>query len=180
MRKLTIELKWALLFALTTLAWMGGEKLAGLHSTHIDQHEVYTNLFALPAITLYVLALLDKRRHFYGGSMTYMQGFISGLFITLFVTILSPLTQLLTTEVISPEFFPNAIRYAVASGKMTQAEAEAYFNSGSFLKQALIGAPLMGVVTSAIVALFTRRRKKDMREGQVHVVYAEGPKTPLP
>lgn len=178
MRKLTIELKWAVLFAVVSLAWMLGEKLAGLHSTHIDKHEVYTNFFALPAIALYVFALLDKRRNYYGGAMTYQQGLVSGLLVTLFVTLLSPLTQLVTTEVITPQFFPNAIRHAVSTGKMEQAEAEAFFSLGSYIKQGLIGAPLMGIVTSAIVALFTRKRKPETREGRVDVVFTEGPKKP--
>lgn len=179
MRKLTIEIKWAVLFALVSLAWMLGEKLVGLHSTHIDKHATYTNLFALPAIALYVFALLDKRRNYYGGVMTYTQGLVSGLFITLFVTVLSPLTQLVTTNVITPEFFPNAIAHAVSTGQMEQAEAEKTFSLGNYIQQGLIGAPLMGIVTSAIVALFTRKRKQETREGRVDVVFTEGPKKPV-
>ena len=178
MRKLTTEIKWALVFALVTLAWMLGEKLAGLHSTHIDQHATYTNFFALPAIALYVLALLDKRRNHYGGAMTWKQGFVSGLWVTLFVTLLSPLTQVITSLVITPEFFPNAIAYATSSGQMTGAEAEGHFNLASYIKMGLIGAPAMGIVTSALVALFTRKRKPETREGRVDVVFAEGPKKP--
>lgn len=178
MRKLTIELKWAVLFALTTLAWMVGEKLAGLHDTHIDKHATYTNFFAVPAIALYVLALLDKRKNAYGGAMTWKQGFISGLYITLFVTILSPLTQVITSEVITPNFFSNAIRYTVSTGELEQAVAEQHFSLKSYIVMGLIGAPVMGIVTSAIVALFTRKRKQETREGRVDVVFVEGPKTP--
>ncbi|HEY1115293.1 MAG TPA: DUF4199 domain-containing protein [Chitinophagaceae bacterium] len=178
MRKLTTEIKWALVFALVTLAWMVGEKLTGLHSTHIDKHATYTNFFALPAIALYVLALLDKRRNDYGGAMTWKQGFISGLFITLFVTILSPLTQVITSLLITPEFFPNAIAHAVSTGQMTQAEAEGHFNLAAYIKMGFIGAPVMGLVTSALVALFTRKRRPETREGRVDVVFAEGPKKP--
>ena len=39
--------------------------------THIDKHVVYTNFYALPAILVYVFALLDKRKNFYNGKMTY-------------------------------------------------------------------------------------------------------------
>jgi hypothetical protein len=178
MRKLTIELKWAVLFALTTLLWMLGEKLAGLHDTHIDKHATYTNFFALPAVALYVLALLDKRRNYYGGAMTYKQGFISGLFITLFATLLGPLTQVITSEVITPGFFANAIRYSVSTGELEQAVAEQHFNLKSYILMGLVGAPLMGIATSAVVAVFTRRRKPEIREGRVDTVYVEGSKTP--
>jgi Protein of unknown function (DUF4199) len=178
MRKLSIEIKWALVFVATTLVWMLGEKLAGFHDARIEQHPTATMFFAVPAIAVYVLALLDKRRNFYGGTMTYVQGLVCGLFITLFVTLLSPLTQVIVSKVITPGYFPNAIDYAVRSGLMEPAAAEKEFSLGNYIKQGLIGAPVMGIVTSAIVAIFTRKAKKEVREGKVDVVFVDGPKTP--
>ena len=61
MTNFKIEIKWALIFAAMTLGWMLMERLVGLHSTHIDKHLLYSNLIAIPAITVYVFALLDKR-----------------------------------------------------------------------------------------------------------------------
>lgn len=158
MKNYAIEIKWGIIFVLMSLCWILLERLAGLHGDHIDKHAIYTNLIAIPAITIYVLALLDKRKNFYGGSMTYKQGFITGLIVTLVVTIFSPLTQFLVTTVISPDFFPNAINYAVEEGKMTQQEAENYFSLSSYIIQGLIGAPVMGIITTAIVAIFTRKK----------------------
>lgn len=158
LNKFKIEIKWGIIFFLMSLVWMFLEKISGLHSTHIEKHELYTNLIAIPAIAVYVFALLDKKRNFYEGSMTYLQGFISGLIITLVVTILSPMSQLITTYIITPEYFPNVIKFAVESGKMEQAEADKYFNIASYIKQGLIGAPVMGLITSAIVAIFTRTK----------------------
>jgi hypothetical protein len=180
MRKLTIEIKWAVIFVAVSLAWMLGEKLAGFHDVRIAQHPTATMFFAIPAIAVYVLALLDKRRNFYGGAMTYQQGFVSGLLVTLFVTILSPLTQIITLQLISPEYLTNAATYATDKGILSGAEAAAEFNQANYIKQGLIGAPIMGVVTSAIVAIFTRKAKKEVREGKVDVVYVDSPKTPKP
>jgi hypothetical protein len=157
MKNYAIEIKWGIIFVLMSLCWMLLERLAGLHGDHIDKHAIYTNLIAIPAITIYVLALLDKRKIFYGGSITYMQGFITGLIITLVVTIFSPLTQYLVTTVITPDYFPNAVYHAVTEGKMTQQEAENYFSLGSYILQGLIGAPVMGIITTAIVAIFIRK-----------------------
>ena len=178
MRKLSVEIKWALLFVVVTLAWMMGEKLAGFHDVRIAQHPTATMFFALPAIAVYVFALLDKRRNFYGGAMTYKQGLVCGLLITLFVTLLSPLTQLLVSKVITPDYFTNAANYAVSAGILTAAEAAEEFSLGNYIKQGLIGAPVMGIVTSAIVAVFTRKAKQEVREGRVDVVYVDSPKTP--
>jgi len=160
MKKYSIEIKWVIIFAVTTLVWMFLEKLAGLHSEHIDKHAIYTNLIAIPAITIYVLALLDKRKNFYSGVMTYKQACISGLIITLIVTVLSPLTQFITSTIITPEYFPNVIKYVVSHELMKQEEAEKFFNLNAYIVQGLIGAFVMGLITTAIVSIFTRRKAK--------------------
>lgn len=158
MKNIKIEIKWAIIFALMTLLWMVLERSVGLHDTHIDKHAVYTNFIAIPAISVYVFALLDKRKNFYHGKMTYLQGFICGLIITLFVTGLSPLTQYITSTIITPDYFENAIAYGVSAGKITPESAEDYFNLENYIIQGLIGAPFMGLITTALVAIFTRKK----------------------
>jgi hypothetical protein len=157
MKNLKIEIKWAIVFAIMSLIWMALEKAIGLHDAHIDKHATYTNFIAIPAIAVYVFALLDKRKNYYQGKMTYIQGFKTGLIITLFVTILSPLTQYITSTFITPDYFQNAIAYGVSEGKITQEDGEAYFNLQSYIIQGLIGAPVMGLITTSIVAIFTRK-----------------------
>ncbi|MBK9291477.1 MAG: DUF4199 domain-containing protein [Bacteroidetes bacterium] len=161
MKRFHIEFRWAIYFAIMMLAWMLLERLTGLHDKHIARHAIFTNLIAIPAITIYVLALLDVRRHKYNGQMTYSQGFISGLIITAIVTIFSPLLQYLTSEVISPEYFRNMIAFAVSEGRMSQEEADAFFNLRSYIGQVLVGTPVMGIFTTAIVAIFTRKTGKN-------------------
>jgi hypothetical protein len=158
MKSIRFEIKWALIFSVMTLAWMAFEKMMGWHDQHIDKHATYTNFVAIPAIAVYVLALLDKRKNHYGGHMSYAQGFMSGLVITAIVTLLSPLTQYITSTVITPEFFPNAIRHSVSTGAMTQEAAEQYFSLRNYIIQRLIGAPVIGLVTTLIVAIFTRSK----------------------
>lgn len=164
MSKYRFEIKWAIIFVAVTLLWMFLEKMAGLHSDRIDKHATFTNLFAIPAIAVYAFALLDKRRNFYNGVMSYKQGFICGLIITAIVTVLSPLTQYITSEIITPQYFNNAITHAVSTGKMEQEAAEKFFNLKSYILQALIGTPIMGIITTAIVALFTRTKGATNRQ----------------
>ncbi len=153
------ELKWAIYFMIVSLLWMMMERVLGWHDELIAKHAVYTNLFAVPAIILYVLALLDKRKTDYGGVMNYKQGFMSGLIISLIVMVFSPVTQLLTTYIITPHYFTNAIANAVESGTMTQEAAEAYFSLKSFIIQGVVGAPVMGIVTTAVVMLFIKSKQ---------------------
>lgn len=153
------EIKWAFIFTVIGLLWMVFEKLMGWHAENIASHYYMTNIFAVFAIAVYVFALLEKRKKYYQGSMTWKEGFLSGLMMTLIITLLTPLSQFLVHYVISPEYFPNVIKYSVETGyHKTLEEAEAYFNFNSYLVQSILFAFIIGVVTSAIVALFVRRK----------------------
>jgi hypothetical protein len=158
-KKISVEIKWALIFAVMQMLWMLLERLVGLHSEHIDKHPVYTNFIAIPSILIYFFALYEKRIKCYGDYMPWKNGFLSGLIMTVFITLLTPLILYISVTFITPDFFSNAIKYAVATEKSVQADAEKYFSFGNYLVQSLIGAPLMGILTSAVVAVFTRGKK---------------------
>ncbi|WP_300487009.1 DUF4199 domain-containing protein [Flavobacterium sp.] len=159
MAKFKIEIKWAFIFITMSLLWMVLEKLCGLHSTHIDKQQYLTLLFIIPAVWIYFLALKDKKIHYYKGVMSYKQGFISGLIVTLIVALFSPLTQWIISCVITPEYFPNVIEYSLKTGyHKTREAAEAYFSLENYIKQSVIGALMMGIVTTAIVAFFVRSK----------------------
>lgn len=157
MKIYSIEIKWGILFSLMTLLWMVIERYLGLHDQYIRNHSFYTNFIAIPAFAFYFMALYDKRRNFYGGKMSYKKGFYSGLIMTLVVTLFAPLVQYVTSIYITPDFFANAIKYSISTGKMNQEQASDYFNLQSYLFQSFVGAPIMGTITSAIVAVFTRK-----------------------
>jgi hypothetical protein len=158
MKTIKTEIKWAVIFIIMTLAWMVLELLTGLNDKYISKHEIFTNFIAIPAIAVYVFALLDKRNNYYNGAMNYKQGFISGLIITAIITIFSPLTQFITSTIITPAYFTNVINYTVETGKMTRDAAEDFFNLKNYIIQGLIGAPVMGIITTAIVAYFVKRK----------------------
>ncbi|NQT61467.1 MAG: DUF4199 domain-containing protein [Candidatus Marinimicrobia bacterium] len=164
MQKFKTEIKWGLIFMGVTLVWMLLERLTGLHSTDIDKHATYTNFFAPIAIAVYVFALRDKRATDLDGKMTYKEGFLSGVVISLIVGVLSPFGQLITAYVISPHYFENAIAYGVANNLTSQADAEAYFNLKNYIIQSTIFAPVMGVITSAVVAFFLKAKPETSQE----------------
>src|SRR5690606_27797135 len=82
MKNIRIEIKWAIIFSIMGLLWMVLEKWSGLHGEYIDYHLYLTNLFAIPAIIVMVMALQDKKKHDYGGQMSYMQGLVSGIIVS--------------------------------------------------------------------------------------------------
>jgi ABC-type Fe3+ transport system permease subunit len=160
MEKRSIEIKWSILFTLAMLLWMYGEKLFGLHDDWIEKHAFYSGFFAIVAIAIYLFALYDKRKNYYNGFMDWREGFISGLYLTLFIVILSPLTQYVISRFISPEFFPNIIRYSVETGEMTRDQAQDHFSLKNYIITSAVFAVISGVITSAIAALLMRKRKK--------------------
>ena len=161
MNTVKIEIKWAILFTIMTLVWMLLEKLSGLHGKYIDYHLYLTNLFAIPAIWFMVLALKDKKKNFYNSNMSYKQGLISGIILSLIIALLSPLSQWVTSYIITPEYFPNVIKRSVELGYYkTTAAAEANFNYTNYATQGAIAALVMGVVTTAIAMIFIRTKNK--------------------
>jgi hypothetical protein len=161
MKKFTkLELKWGIIFFIASLLWMYYEKLMGWHDENIASHASLTLLFLIPAVTIYIFALIDKRRNHYNDSMTWTQGFICGLHITLVVTILSPLGQYIIHTWISPDYFTNIIEYSVNSKGASRAEMEAYFSYNNYVVLSFMGAIIMGVITSAVVAIFVRKKSE--------------------
>ena len=157
MGKYKTEIKWGIIFVLTTLIWNFLEKSLGFHGENIAQHPVVTNFFMIPAILIYVLGIREKREKDLGGTMTFKQGFIAGMIITLVVTVFTPLTQYLVSTVITPDYFQNMIDYSVEIEKYTQEEAENIFNLHSYMVQSTLFAPAIGTVTSLVVALIMKK-----------------------
>lgn len=161
MSTIKIEIKWAILFSIMGLVWMLLEKLSGLHSQYIDYHLYLTNLFAIPAILFMVLALSEKKKVFYFGKITYLQGLKSGIILSLIIALISPLSQWITSFIISPEYFPNVIKRSVELGYYkTTAEAAANFNYPNYAVQGAIASFVMGMVTTAIAMIFIRSKQK--------------------
>lgn len=156
MKNFSIEIKWSIIFVIVYLLWMVFEKLMGWHGEHIEKHGLYTNIFGLIALGIYILAVRDKRNNFFNGIITWRQGFVSGILLTIIITVFSPLSQYIFTSYISPEYFKNMIELSVNNNSMDLEQAEAYFNLKSYIIQAVFSALVMGVGTAALAALIIR------------------------
>lgn len=158
MKGYKIEIKWAIIFEVVVLAWMMIEKMFGYHSAKIAQHEVFSNFFMIPAILTYFLALREKKMVDYQGRITYGQAFMSGLVITAIVTVLAPLSQYITTNYISPEYFQNMKNYVVNTNQLNQEQADAYFNLKNYIIQSIFATPLMGMMTTGLLSFVVKSK----------------------
>jgi uncharacterized membrane protein YraQ (UPF0718 family) len=158
-KKYAIELKWGLILFAIGLLWMVIEKLAGWHGPRIDMHPKMTMLFFIPVIILYYLAIKEKRDVDFDGVMTWQQGLISGIVISIVVALFNPIQQLITHEYLSPEYFPNAIELSLEKNpNMTREEAESYFTLKSYIMQGTIGTLISGLLISALVSIFLKKK----------------------
>lgn len=160
MNKFKTEIKWGFIFTGFALLWAYIEKQLGWHTDQVSEHLIYTNLFGVVAIAIYVFALKDKKQTDYKGVITWKEGFISGIVLSAVIAILSPATQYITYVYISPEYFSNITEYIEGAGKMTQENAEEYFNINNYIRQGIFTSLSMGVVTAAIVSFIIKNKNK--------------------
>ena len=157
-------IKWAAILFVATLIWMMFEKYMGWHGEKIDRHAIFTHLYDGLFLVVFILAFRKKRKKMKGRAFRWSHGFKFGLGITLIMSALSPLTQILIHKFISPEFFPNVINYAVENGALTREAAENQFNLKSYIIQNIIGTFTLGGVISAVLALVFRKRGDDEKD----------------
>jgi hypothetical protein len=160
MKNYRIEIKWAVIFTAMFLIWMMTEKLLGFHSSRLDMQQTVTALILIPSIVIYVLSVLDKKKNFYNGTITYRQSFLSGLVLTIGVVLLSPINQAVTSYVISPDYFTNATAYTVSEGILTQEQAANQFNIGNYIVTGIIGGLVTGTIFSAVISIFIKTKTR--------------------
>lgn len=153
-----IELAWAGIFFLMTLAWMSLEKSLGWHDTRIADHALYTNIYDLLFIVTLAMAMRSIKTKRYQGNMSWKQGIISGMWITLILAALSPLTQWITHRLISPDFFPNIIQFVTDNDLMTAEAAAAQFNLPNYVWQNLVGTLILGSAATLVLAHIFRTK----------------------
>ncbi len=151
------EIKWGLIFTFVQFLWICLEFAVGLHDKYVSMHPILTNLFIIPAVYVMYLAIREKK-NILGGKITFGQAFLCGLGVSVIVAVLSPLSQYIFHRFINPNYFQNAINYAISAGKLTEAEASSYFSLQSYMMQASLGAIVAGVITSLIIAAIIRSK----------------------
>jgi len=161
MKNIKIELKWAILFTIAYLTWMLLEKTLGWHDEKVD-NQYWLRFFYIPiSILFYFLALKESRRRIYHKHISWLQAFWNGLLLAFFIVLLVPFSQYIIHTYLSPEFFPNMIKYSVNNELLTLEEAEAEYNLRSYIFGSMITAAIAGTIASGLVAIFVSRLKEE-------------------
>ncbi len=159
MKNYMIEIRWAFIFTVATMLWAGIEKLFGMHDANLGTQPVFSMLFAVPAIAIYAMAMFEKKQKVYNGKMSWKDGTISGIVLSLFIAVLSPVAQWAIFELISPDFFAKATQFYTDKKILTQTRALEMFNIQAYMKKSITESLSMGVITAAIVALIVQSKK---------------------
>lgn len=159
MKKFAIEIKWGIRYAFLWILWLFIEKSSGYYESKISDYALYSMLFTFVTIFVYYVAIKEKKKDFFKDEMSWKQGCVTGIFLTIVMAILTPLCQIIFHKAIAPEFFPNMIEYSVSKGNSKEV-AENYFNLSSFIIQNIFSTLSLGVVISAVVALFLQTKPK--------------------
>lgn len=159
MKKFAIEIKWGIRYAFLWILWLYAEKKFGYYDTKINDHALYSMLFMVVMLIVYFAAIKEKKVDFFENQMSWKQGVVTGIFLTVVIVLLTPICQIIFHKAIAPEFFPNMIKHAVSNGYSAEV-AQNYFNLWSYILQSIFGTLSLGVVLSAIVALFLQTKKE--------------------
>ncbi|NHN24180.1 DUF4199 domain-containing protein [Flavobacterium jejuense] len=152
-----IEIKWAILYSIAYTIWMYFESRMGWHSEKVGLEPLYNLLFLPISITLIGLAIFDKKRNHYKNEMDWKKGFVSGIIVSVLITVLNPVVLYITYNYISPGFFENAIKAAVSEGFPLE-RAKAQYNLNTAISNSVFDKLSFGVVISAAVSYFIRTK----------------------
>ena len=117
-----------------------------------------TLLFGPFAVLLYLLALREKRRRVYDGNMTWTQGLVSGIIISVFVALLSPLTEYVAYNFFTPDNFNTIGEASVTNKLITNTKMNDVFNINNYRWQSAFGLLGLGIINSVITAFFVRKK----------------------
>jgi Protein of unknown function (DUF4199) len=150
------EIKWGVIFIIVSFLWITLERVVGLHGKYISMRQYVGFLFIIPAVLMMVLAIAEKRRVL-GGNISFKQGFLCGMGVSIVVAILTPLSQWILYRFVTPDFFQNDINYRMSQGENTTA-LEFLYSTNWFLLVGVSAALITGAITSLILAAIMRTK----------------------
>lgn len=161
MHKIKIELLFAIICSIVIMLWAILEKYLGFQDYKIDQQMYFSLLLAFPLFVIIFFALKTKINKYYHGKISFKNGVISGIVLSLFIALLFPIVQWIISFVISPDYFKNAINHNLGSGYYkTFTDAKAQYNYANFVRQGILKFLSLGVICSAIIMLILRTEDK--------------------
>lgn len=157
MNKFRIEFRWAIYYTFLSILWFQLEKSLGFHDQNIDNQPYITNLFYVIIFIIYIFALIDKKKNYFKGVMTWQQGLISGVVLSVLAMILSPFAIYFKLKYINPNFFEQMIKASISRGIKLE-NAEALFNMKSYITLGVVDCLSFGIIFAALASAITKSK----------------------
>ena len=158
MKKLQIELKWAILFSVALLCWILFEKTMGWYQDEISDFWWLTLFFEPFALLIYLLALREKRRVVYNRKITWAQAILSGVFISFIVAILSPVTEYIAYNFFTQENFNAVSESSVTNELMAKSKLNDVFKINNYRWESAFGLFGFGILNTIVAGFFVRKK----------------------
>ncbi len=143
-----IEFRAAVLISLLTLLWLSIEYAIGLQDRFIAIYPFVTLLSIVIPVYCYRKAFTEKSMQLHG-NLNFKQGFISGLGITFFTSLLCILVQIAFVKGINPDFISTMLDHAVSDAHQRPEVAAAFINTQAYV----IGSVLLTFVSGLFITL---------------------------
>jgi len=161
MKKFAQEIKWGFLLTLALVASAIIEKELGLYQHPDFAYYIFSILcFAPVGLVFYILFYREKRTVYFGGGMTWKQGFFAGIMMTAIVALLVPIQKNIIHGIIAPELLENMVAEMSASGKRSPEEAREIMNLKSTIYNGIQLVLSSGVVVSAALSMIFRTKNQ--------------------
>lgn len=158
MNKFKIEFKWAIYYTFLGIMWFQLEKHLGYHDENIANHHFLTNFIYIFIFGIYILFLIDKKKNYFNGIMTWQQGLISGLVLSVLAMILAPFSIYFKLKYVNPNFFEQMIQASTARGIKLE-NAEAVFNMKAYITLGVVDCLSFGIIFAALASAIVKTKK---------------------
>jgi hypothetical protein len=161
MKQFSIEFRWAFTFLLAQTLWIMLEKTLGFHDEKIQFQPLFSMLFVFVLLIIYVISLREKKAKAYNGNMTWREGFVSGLMLTLIIALFTTMTEYTKHHVISPYFLENMKALILKENKMSAENANQFFTFSNTLSQSIFYTISIGVVITSTISWIIKSKETD-------------------
>lgn len=159
MKKISLELKWALILGIVHLFFILIDRLFGIYEFESISKIVFSGIpFTISSIYSFTFALFNIKSRRLLSEMTYKDGFKSGTIITLLFLLLLPIIHSLA-YLANPNYFSDAIQYAIINNKLTLEQAQFQYSFTFYLITNIITSTFSGLLMSSLIPLIVNKLK---------------------
>jgi len=158
MNKFKIEFKWAIYYTFLGIIWFKLENYLGFHGEGVANQAVFSNLIYLFIFGIYILFLMDKKKNYYNGIMTWQQGLISGVVLSVLAMILAPFAIYFKLKYVNPNFFEQMIQASTKRG-INLENAEALYNMKAYITLGVVDCLSFGIIFAALASSIVKSKK---------------------